>query len=313
MTIIGATGIQGGSVVDAMIQHTDFKIRAVTRDRNSTTAKTLASRGIEVVEANLDDATSLQAAFEGSYAIYAMTNYFESMGRYSEEECIDIESRQGINLAKAASATPTLAQYIWSSLPNSRENSGGKIVIPYYEAKNKVTAHIKSDAVLLPKTTFLWITWYATNLQYPFYKPFPITTAGPNQFIQLQASPANVPMKVIGDPRVNVGLFVKAILEQPEKTLPGRTVLAATDDMTAGELLSTWAKVHGKEARFVQINNETYNNLWPMWGELMHKTHSFWELAGEKTFSGEDVILTKDDLNLTGLVDAAATLAKLDL
>jgi hypothetical protein len=82
-----------------------------------------------------------------------------------------VESAQGINLAKAASATPTLKHYIWSTLPNGKKISGGKYVVPHFEAKNQIDAYIKSDPTLLAKTTFVWVTFFASNLFFPMFTP----------------------------------------------------------------------------------------------------------------------------------------------
>ena len=52
--ILGATGNQGGSVVESFLQDSQWRVRAVTRNTSSTKAKALASRGAEVVQANMD-------------------------------------------------------------------------------------------------------------------------------------------------------------------------------------------------------------------------------------------------------------------
>lgn len=53
LTVFGATGVQGGSVIRAVLADPalsqTFKIRAVTRDVSQSSAKALASQGIEVV------------------------------------------------------------------------------------------------------------------------------------------------------------------------------------------------------------------------------------------------------------------------
>ena len=82
-----------------------------------------------------------------------------------------IETAQGINLAKAASATPTLKHYIWSTLPNGSKVSGGKYVVPHFEAKNQIDAYIKSDPALFSKTTFLWVAFFASNIFFPMFTP----------------------------------------------------------------------------------------------------------------------------------------------
>ncbi|KAH6886805.1 hypothetical protein B0T10DRAFT_360930, partial [Thelonectria olida] len=302
VSIVGATGIQGGSTAQALLGHDSYAVRAITRDKTTAAAESLLAQGAEVVEADLNDVSSLRTAFAGSYAVFAVTNFFERFPEVGASEALEIESTQGINLAKAAATTTALQHYIWSTLPNAGRVSGGKAFVPHFAAKNKVDDYIKSDPELLRKTTFLWVSAYASNLQYPFYKPIPVPSAGANRYIQLLATALSVPFTLIGDARSNIGLFARAILDQPESTLPGRFVLGATDVMTAGELLDLWAKVQGKEAEYVMVDKKTYYNLWPMWAEAMDAAHMYWDLVKEKSFSGEDVILTKEDLGIVGLV-----------
>jgi hypothetical protein len=84
---------------------------------------------------------------------------------------MEVEEAQGINLAKAASKTPTLKHYIWSTLPNGNKISGGKYIVPHFEAKNQIDAYIKSDPTLYPKTTFVWLTYFMSNLFFPMFTP----------------------------------------------------------------------------------------------------------------------------------------------
>ncbi len=64
ITVIGATGIQGGGVIDAAVKAGIYKVRAITRNADSEKAKALASRGVEVVVADLGNEDSLVKAFE---------------------------------------------------------------------------------------------------------------------------------------------------------------------------------------------------------------------------------------------------------
>jgi hypothetical protein len=108
---------------------------------------------------------------QGSTAIYALTDFFEPFGTHGAEKAIDIETAQGINIAKAASKTTTLKHFVWSTLPNGGKITGGKYLIPHFVAKNQVDDYIKKDKALLAKTTFLWITFYGNNYQYPMFTP----------------------------------------------------------------------------------------------------------------------------------------------
>ncbi|KAF4334213.1 nitrogen metabolic regulation nmr [Fusarium beomiforme] len=305
VSIIGATGIQGGSVIKALLNDESYTVRAITRDKTSAAAKSLLEKGVEVVEANLNDIHSLETAFSGSFAIFAATNFFQNFPSLSAEAAIEEEVAQGINLAKAAIATPTLEHFIWSTLPNASRVSEGKSFVPHFAGKNKVDDYIKSHAELFRKTTFLWVGFYASNLQYPFFTPFPVTSAAPNKHIQLLPAPSSTPLSLAGDARTNVGLFVHAILEQPSKTLPGKFVLAVTDVMSTGNLLSLWASTKKKEAEYIVVDRQTYCRLWPKWGEVMEANFAYFDLAGDRSYGGEKDILTKDDLGVLGLVDTA--------
>lgn len=60
--ITGATGKQGGSVIDNLLKkQAPFKILAVTRDINSASAKKLAQKSdqITLIEGNLDDPAAI--------------------------------------------------------------------------------------------------------------------------------------------------------------------------------------------------------------------------------------------------------------
>jgi hypothetical protein len=301
VSVVGATGVQGRSVIDALLKNGQYTLRGLTRNPESANAKELAALGVQVVKADANDVTSLTAAFQGSSAIYAVTDFFEPFAKNGPEKAVEVEVQQGLNLAKAAAATSTLEHYIWSTLPDGKKISGGKFVVPHFEAKNTIDRYIKADSNLLAKTTFLWVTFYASNYYFPMFTPYEIPTAG--KYIQIQDTPADVPIMSIGDARTNVGMFVRAIIEQPEKSIGGKFVLAYAEETTMGEMLQTWAKSQGKAAQYVQVDEATFHALWPMWAEEMGVMMQFWDWAREKSWSGEDVILTKDDLNIkNGLV-----------
>jgi len=300
ISVVGATGVQGRSVIDTLLKNKEYTIRAITRNPQSEKGKALAALGVEVVQADLNDLDSLIKAFRGSTAIYGATDFFEPFGKHGPAKAMEIEVVQGTNIAKAAAATETLEHYIWSTLPDGKTVSNGKYLVPHFEAKNDIDRYIKSDKALLAKTTFLWITFYASNYGFPMFTPYYIPTA--DKYIELQDTPASTPIRSIGDPKVNIGIFVQAILAQPQKTLNGKYVMAHVEDTNAGDMLQTWARVNGKKAEYVQIDEDTFHNLWPLWAEEMGTMMQLWDWAGvEKSWSGEDY-LTKDDLNVTGLV-----------
>lgn len=66
LTVVGGTGTQGQSLVNAALKDGSYKIRVLTRNPSSDKAKALTSNGIEVVKADVNDAESLVKAFEVS-------------------------------------------------------------------------------------------------------------------------------------------------------------------------------------------------------------------------------------------------------
>jgi hypothetical protein len=310
VSVVGATGVQGRSVINALVNSSEYSIRALTRNPNSEKAKALASRGVEVVKADVNDVNSLIRAFRGSSIIFGMTDFFEPFAKSGPAKAVEVEVTQGVNIAKAASATETLEHYIWSTLPNGNKISNGKFIVPHFDAKNTIDRYIKSDGALMAKTTFLWITFFASNLSWPMFRPYEIPTAG--KYIQIQDTSPDVPLKTIGDAEANIGVFVKAIIAQPNKTL-GKIVLAHVEDTTVGDMLQTWAMAQGKTAQYVQVDEKTFHAIWPMWAEEAGVMMQFWEWAREKSWSAEEEVLTKEDLNvdekqLIGLEQAYASL-----
>src|SRR6187402_3401674 len=78
LTVFGATGLQGGSLVDYVLKNPElsklYRIRGITRDASKATSLALKERGAEVVEADLNKPASLAFAIEGSYAVFGVTN-----------------------------------------------------------------------------------------------------------------------------------------------------------------------------------------------------------------------------------------------
>ena len=69
MVVVGATGKQGGAVVNALLDQGKFSVRALTRDGSSKIAKALAARQVVIAEGNLEDTSSLLKASSGNVCL----------------------------------------------------------------------------------------------------------------------------------------------------------------------------------------------------------------------------------------------------
>ena len=78
IAVCGATGKQGGAVVDALLARGGgrFAVRGVSRNCSSPKAKALASRGVELACADFDDPASLRRAFDGAHGAFCVTNFW---------------------------------------------------------------------------------------------------------------------------------------------------------------------------------------------------------------------------------------------
>lgn len=173
VVVVGATGGQGGGVVSAFLEDPTFKVRGITRNVESSKAKELTAKGVEMVQADINDQASLDRAFQGAHVIFAVTDYYEHFFKHGKDVAMETETRYGTNLAKAAAKISTLERYIWSTLPLTSALSQGKAIAPHFESKGRVDAFIKQHLPeLYEKTVFCIFTIFAENLTaYPIFKP----------------------------------------------------------------------------------------------------------------------------------------------
>jgi uncharacterized protein YbjT (DUF2867 family) len=164
ITVFGATGAQGGGLVEAILADKDggFVVRAVTRDVNSDKAKALAAKGAEVVQADIDDVESIRKALEGAHGAYFVTFFWE---HFSPER----ETAEVRNMAEAAKQTG-LQHAIWSTLEDTREyvplnddrmpTLMNKYKVPHLDAKGEANKFFTEAGV---PVTFLYTSFYWDN------------------------------------------------------------------------------------------------------------------------------------------------------
>ncbi|KAK7526383.1 uncharacterized protein IWZ02DRAFT_430468 [Phyllosticta citriasiana] len=309
IVVTGATGTQGSSVVRVMLETGSWKVRAVTRNPESDSAKALAVKGAEVVAADYDDETSIEKAFEpqqlshtcqGAHAIFALTNWWEYLRRgHSQEASGDIEERQGMTLARAAAEVPTLEQYIWSTLPAAKELTGGKCPVPHFDYKARVDRRIRDELpALAAKTTSLFFGFYPSNFAFfPMLKPMPVPFF-PGRYVWLVPSKKEAKIPISGDMTVAPGVFVRQILANPSMT-HGKYAAVCVEICTLDYLLKTWSEVTGKAGVFMEISVESFTELLGMAGQEAALQLKFGEEVPDWYDHVKDHFVTKEELGIT--------------
>ncbi|EPS43666.1 hypothetical protein H072_2354 [Dactylellina haptotyla CBS 200.50] len=141
-TVFGSTGNQGGSIINAILSHPvlskEYSLRGVTRNASSDKAKALTAKGVEMVSGDMEHYDSVSNAIKGSYAVFAVTNYWESPP--SKER----EVNQGKRIADACKEHD-VKQLIWSNLPHVGKLSKGKYPnVHHFDGKAEVGEYIAS-------------------------------------------------------------------------------------------------------------------------------------------------------------------------
>ncbi|GBG64999.1 hypothetical protein CBR_g48748 [Chara braunii] len=157
VVVFGATGAQGGSVVKHLLEDGKYAVRGVTRNVESAKSKKLAAMGVEMVAADQSNYDQVKAAFKDAYAAFVVTFFWDpaSMGK---------EQERGGMAAKAAKEAG-VTHYLWSTLPNVEEQSGGKWHVPHFTDKAKVEPIIRGLG-------FKYHTFISPNFYYSNFKAF---------------------------------------------------------------------------------------------------------------------------------------------
>jgi uncharacterized protein YbjT (DUF2867 family) len=130
IVVTGATGLQGGQVA-RQLHAAGWRVRALTRDRNSAKAQALAAQGIEVAQGDMNDPASLAPVFEGAYGVFSVQNPMLSG--------VESEIRQGKNVGDTARQAG-LQHFVYASAGTGAPGTG----VPSWESKLAVEAHLKS-------------------------------------------------------------------------------------------------------------------------------------------------------------------------
>ncbi|KAJ6490220.1 NmrA-like family-domain-containing protein [Mycena vitilis] len=118
IAVVGATGVQGGSVIKALAESDKpYRVRGFTRDVTKATSETLEAKGIEMVAVNLvvENKDEVYRAFAGAAFAFLVTNFWEHMDVQKEIS----EGKMLVDAAKAAG----VKGIVWSGLRKIHQGS----------------------------------------------------------------------------------------------------------------------------------------------------------------------------------------------
>lgn len=255
ISIIGATGGQGGGLARAVLADPsgEFHARAITRNPDSEAARALAEKGAEVVQADIDDSASLDRAFDGAWGAYLVTNFWEYFDAPRE-------SAQARSLADAANRAG-LEHVIWSTLEDTRQwvpldddrmpTLKGDYKVPHFDAKGEVDAYF--DEVEVP-TTYLLSCFYWDNLI--GFGMGPQADDDGNLVFNLPMADKKLPGIAVED----IGRCAFGIFRQGSNWI-GQRVGIAGGHLTGDEMAAALGRALGRQVSYNAVPFDVYRNF----------------------------------------------------
>jgi uncharacterized protein YbjT (DUF2867 family) len=224
--VLGATGNQGGAVLDHLKRQGYTKLHAFVRNPNEAKAGQLANSGITLEVGDLDDPTSFDKAVKEAYGVFSVI----PLGVTD----VDEEIRRGKAVAAAAKAA-NVKHFIYSSVGGAERSQG----VAHFESKYRIEQYIRElglPASIVRPVSFM--DNFNTALQ-PQQKDGALV-------IRMAIHPTTR-MQFIAV--TDIGRIAADMFSNPEKFM-GQAVEIAGDQMTGEEIAQVFARATGKLARF---------------------------------------------------------------
>ncbi|XP_063285094.1 nmrA-like family domain-containing protein 1 [Pelobates fuscus] len=241
ITVFGATGAQGGSVVKALLEDGTFNVRAVTRDTSKPAAVKLRQAGAEVVSADMDNKESLEAALSGAYGAFVVTVWDNSKK--------DKEFKQGKMIADLSKHLG-LKHVVFSGLENVKKLTGGKLEVLHFDSKGETEEYFR--AIEVPMTS-VRLPYYYENL----------LTSKPKKSMDGLTYHLCLPMCDVpldGMSVADLGQVVVSILKCPSKYI-GKDIGLSAEKLMVEQYAAIMSKVTGKTIKDAKLSPDEYEKL----------------------------------------------------
>jgi uncharacterized protein YbjT (DUF2867 family) len=255
IAVVGATGAQGGALARAILADRGggFAVRALTRNPSSEPARELASRGAEVVRADLDDPGSVVDAFRGAHGAFCVTFFWAHL---SPEK----EMAQARSMARAAKEAG-IRHAIWSTLEDTRRwvplsdprmpTLQGKYKVPHFDAKGESDRFFEEAGV---PTTYLVTSFYWENFVMFGMGP----KRGPDGKLAITFPLGNA--KLPGISAEDIGRCAYGIFRKGAE-LTGKRIAIAGEHLSGAEMAAAMSRALGEEVRYQDVPPEVYRGF----------------------------------------------------
>ncbi|KAG8830624.1 NmrA-like domain-containing protein 1 [Serendipita sp. 400] len=249
IVVFAATGKSGAGMVEAILKDGTFQARAITRNPESSSAKALAAKGVEVVKADLSDPSTLAPAMEGAYGVFGVTDFWQAFMA---------EEQQGKDMVDAAKQAG-VKHFVWTTLDYSDWH------VPHFETKARVDDYLKSSGV--PRTS-LYLSFFAENLYKSSMLPFKRGEDGKVKFQAIPKTDGPLPIIAASD----IGYWALAVFKNPEEWI-GKDFKLCTEWLTPREIVKLVEEAIGEPISVDEVDA----NKW----KAMEENKQLHELSGD--------------------------------
>ena len=214
--VVGATGGQGGAVVDALLER-GCEVRALVR-RSSSRSDALRLRGVDIAVADITDRAAIASAVDGCAGVFAMTTPFE--------DGPEAEIAQGAALVGAFSDSG-VPHVVFSSVADADKSTG----VPHFDTKAATESLLQESSV---PYTIVGPTYFYDNL-----------LGGLDGIRRGRLDlplPVDTPLQQLS--RRDLGRFVALVFDDPDRFVRTRIDLAS-DDPTPRRMAEVLSNVLG--------------------------------------------------------------------
>jgi uncharacterized protein YbjT (DUF2867 family) len=230
--VTGATGQQGGAVVDALTsgEYGEYAVSGTTRDAGSDAAAALADRGVHVVEADMDDRSSIDDAVAGMESVFLVTTFFEAGP--------EAEAEQGMRVVDAC-ADAGVDHVVYSSVA-----SADTAPLAHFASKRRVEEHLADSGV---EWTVVRPVYFMQNFDWLERDVREGTLAMP------LAEGVSLGVVDVAD----IGRTVGVVLADPD-AWAGETIELAGDELTLAGFAAAFTAALDREVEAVHVDVEAY-------------------------------------------------------
>jgi uncharacterized protein YbjT (DUF2867 family) len=233
IAVYGSTSKQGRSVVVTLLESGRFRVRAITRNRDSKEARNLERLGAEIgtISGGEDLYNGLVTAFKGAHGVYLMTPQVDPQD--------GVEFALGKQLADAA-VEAGVGHIVFSTLENVKALTDGTKHVPHFTEKALIADYIRGLPV---SHSFVMLAFFYTNLL-EYYVP----RVEDGKLLMPIYLPEDFQAPFV-DPLTATGPAVLEIFSNPDG-YHGQTLPLVGDVISPREMVETFQRVTGIEAEY---------------------------------------------------------------